>query len=671
MNVVYSYFGCMTRLLYVMVLVLPMMWSCGGSQRNADKQVEAAENQYQNYQLRALELIADADSSSFFRLLDSLKQLGTLDQTKLISLRRMQLLHMWYEAKGQLEEALNVADQVVAFSENRPQLKDLHIEALFNKGTISFKLSQYQSAIQSYFTARKLLVNPDSCELANYDYHLGMVYYRQKNFVKASDYFQKALSNYRYCKPSFVNSIKRQEIMSNIGLCYLNLQQPDSAEYWFSETRHYLLHLRVKRGTEQRTHRIALAVISGNLGVSYARQGKLEEAKKAIEREIEVNLLPENDRNHLVYSLNELCAVLYKQNRLGDMNRYLKMLDSLPELRVNNFPASQYYYHQVQYHIGVVNYPKAKMYIDSFLQMSERVRKEDRDLFRTDLTRSLRILESEFELKKAKQDALLGEERNLLTRYMLLAMILISMFAVWAWWIGRRKNAALRLLNQEKDRMLRVVAHDLRNPIAAIYSMSQLNQPNSGQEEWRLVQQASSGALDLIQEMLEFTDIQQAAKQKANELVSINQLCSDTYRLMQFRADEKGIKLIYEGLSQDYEVKIVAEHMHRAISNLLSNAIKFSERGKEVLFKVERNEKGILISIQDFGIGIPQSFRGNIFDSFTITRRRGTSGEAAFGLGLSIVKSIVEAHQGAVWYISAENMGSTFFIQLPASLLKN
>jgi signal transduction histidine kinase len=171
--------------------------------------------------------------------------------------------------------------------------------------------------------------------------------------------------------------------------------------------------------------------------------------------------------------------------------------------------------------------------------------------------------------------------------------------------------------------------------------------------------------------MLEFTDIQQATQQKANEWVSINQLCRDTYRLMQFRADEKGIKLVYEGLSQDYEVKLVAEHIRRAISNLLSNAIKFSEGGKEVFFKVERNEKGILISIQDFGIGIPQAYSANIFDSFTATRRRGTNGEAAFGLGLSIVKSIVEAHQGSVWYISAEGMGATFFIQLPASRLKN
>ncbi len=652
----------------IALLLSVFLLGCSETARNKPL-VEGVRLRYDSLQQIGLNLISARDSQQFIPFLDSANRLAAAEKSEFLEMRLLQLKQIYLEKFGRQEEAYAVVEQVVLATEDKPALREIQVEALYNKGNLAFQLGQYQTAFQAYFNARKLIADPDSCDLAYYDYSLGMVAYRQKNFRAALEFFQRADLNYAQCKVNYANNFRRQEIKSNIGLCYINLNQPDSAIYWYIQARNKLYHTRVKSEAEKRMHKIALAVVSGNIGVAYARQGELEKAKAAIQEEIRVNLLPGNDRGHLVYSVNELCEVLLQQQKLDEMYAYLRLLDSLPELRAANFPSYRFYHHLAQYHIRKGNNAYAVLFVDSFLQKYEVMRKEDRDLFRTDLDRSMRILESEYQLKQAKHAAEITGQRTTYFLLLLLGLVLLTGVFWYAWQVSRRSNQALTQLNREKDKMLRVVAHDLRNPIAAIYSLSELNLPEDAgsvlNEDWRLVRQASAGALDLIQEMLVATELKELHTQQGLEEVSINQLCSDTARLIQYRADEKQVKLKFIPLTADIIVKVAAERMRRAITNLLTNAIKFSTSGSTVCLQVERNEKGVLISVQDKGIGIPESYRDKIFQSFTSVRRNGTKGELAYGLGLSIVKEIVESQGGQIWYISTEGQGSTFYIQLP------
>jgi len=642
--------------------------SCG-EVRSPESISPADRARYNSLQQTGLNLISSQDSVHFWPFLDSVLELSQHESSEFLELRALQLKQMYLENAGQLEKALTITEAVIKRTEGQPALQEIHVEALFNKGDISFRLGQYQTAFEAYFIARKEIVAPDTCELGYYDYCLAMVAYRQKNFQSALELFKSAEKNYRRCGSSFTKKLKRQEINSNIGLCYMNLNQPDSALYWFGRARISLLHTRSHSESEKRIHKIGLAVISGNVGVAYARLGELDKAKAAIQSELEVNLLPGNDRGHLVYSINELCELLLKENKLDEMYAYLRLLDSLPELRTHRFPAYRFYNHKLQYHIRKGDNSLAILYADSFLQVYEGLRKEDRDLFRTDLGRSMRILETEYELKQAEQTASLASQRSAYVLLLFVSFLLLTLLFLYAWLAGRRNNRALTQLNQEKDKMLRVVAHDLRNPIAAIYSLSDLNltaNPTApAAKDWRLVEEACSGALELIQDMLIVTTLKDPRRDEKYTAVSINQLCSDTIRLIQYQADEKQISLSYEALEKDCLLQLAPERIRRAITNLLTNAIKFSTSGSTVTLQLELNEMGVLISVQDHGIGIPASYKDKIFQSFTSVRRAGTSGELAYGLGLSIVKEIVEAHQGKIWYISKEGEGSSFFIQLP------
>nr|MBP7261828.1 sensor histidine kinase [Bacteroidia bacterium] len=79
----------------------------------------------------------------------------------------------------------------------------------------------------------------------------------------------------------------------------------------------------------------------------------------------------------------------------------------------------------------------------------------------------------------------------------------------------------------------------------------------------------------------------------------------------------------------------------------------------------EAKENYLLLSVKDFGIGIPADMQPKIFDMFTSAKRSGTKGEKSFGLGLSIVKQFVTAHHGRVWVESEPGKGAIFFVELP------
>ncbi|RDC63635.1 Histidine kinase [Adhaeribacter pallidiroseus] len=106
----------------------------------------------------------------------------------------------------------------------------------------------------------------------------------------------------------------------------------------------------------------------------------------------------------------------------------------------------------------------------------------------------------------------------------------------------------------------------------------------------------------------------------------------------------------------------------QAINNLISNAIKFTNDNGQITVSIEEQAGFVIIQVADNGIGIPERFQKCLFDKFTKARRRGIRGEKTTGLGMSIIKLIVELHHGTIWFESEENKGSTFFVQVPMDI---
>ena len=130
--------------------------------------------------------------------------------------------------------------------------------------------------------------------------------------------------------------------------------------------------------------------------------------------------------------------------------------------------------------------------------------------------------------------------------------------------------------------------------------------------------------------------------------------------------DSKGLNIIFD---TDIEEKIIAcdpEKIERVVLNLISNAIKFSDKGDEIFIDIKDKNEFVKISVKDNGIGIEEKNLNTIFDRFKQVDKALSKNEGGTGIGLSLVKSIVELHGGRIYAESEVGKGSKFVVKLPS-----
>lgn len=227
---------------------------------------------------------------------------------------------------------------------------------------------------------------------------------------------------------------------------------------------------------------------------------------------------------------------------------------------------------------------------------------------------------------------------------------------------------ALEKSNQNYARLIKIVAHDLRNPIGGINALcSLLQEEDTTAEETRqyveLIRDSSKSCLHMISDLLKTDfDFKEAELQK--RAVDLPVFLDHAVALLTFRAAEKNQRLVLEDPSH-MVVNADPDKLLRVLNNLIVNAIKFSPEGETIRVNVKQSDSGVTISVEDHGLGIPKEAIPKLFDPFTTSKRPGTAGEQAFGLGLYISKQIVEAHGGKLWFETEEGSGTTFYIFLP------
>lgn len=267
---------------------------------------------------------------------------------------------------------------------------------------------------------------------------------------------------------------------------------------------------------------------------------------------------------------------------------------------------------------------------------------------------------------------------------------LIGLVAAW-----RAFQRQLRL-NEMKSNFVSSVSHELRAPIASVRLLAEslergkVSEPAKQNEYFRFIGQECRRLSSLIENVLDFSRIEQGRKQYEFEPTDLTALVRETVKLMRPYAEEKGVEVKSEmelGTSNtepptpNIELCVDGRAMQQALVNLIDNAIKHSPKGETVTVGMEiRNPKPEIRSadspltpqlstlnlyVSDHGPGIPASEREKIFERFYrlgSELRRETPG---VGIGLSIVRHVVEAHGGRVRVESEVGQGSRFTIELP------
>jgi signal transduction histidine kinase len=227
-------------------------------------------------------------------------------------------------------------------------------------------------------------------------------------------------------------------------------------------------------------------------------------------------------------------------------------------------------------------------------------------------------------------------------------------------------------LSQMKNEFVSNVSHELRTPLASIrvfgefLRMGRFDGPEKAREYGDYIETESRRLTQLINNILDFASIESGRKTYRFERCDVREVVCETLRTFEVRLRQTGFNVIVEGADTPLPpARIDTGAIAQSISNLLDNAVKYSNGHKDITVSLKREGGFIVISVRDQGIGIPRDEQKKIFDRF---HRVGTGlvhDVKGSGLGLSIVRHIVEAHHGRVTVESRPGEGSTFSIHLP------
>ncbi len=236
--------------------------------------------------------------------------------------------------------------------------------------------------------------------------------------------------------------------------------------------------------------------------------------------------------------------------------------------------------------------------------------------------------------------------------------------------LRRQYERALIESSQMKSDFVSSVSHELRTPLTSIlgFSSTILNDPNmdsATQREFvKIIYDESKRLSRLIENVLSISRIESRTISYNLEPVNINPLIEEVYHSQKILCESKGIKIKYDMENHPTKVNADRDAIKQTLLNLVGNAIKFSNKGGIVKMTLSTNGSFAELRIEDNGLGIPEKDLPRIFEKFYRVHRPGTEIEGT-GLGLPIVKEIVESHQGKIEVYSAEGKGTTFKILLP------
>lgn len=239
-----------------------------------------------------------------------------------------------------------------------------------------------------------------------------------------------------------------------------------------------------------------------------------------------------------------------------------------------------------------------------------------------------------------------------------------------------RVREALKLADRQKDDFLATLAHELRNPLAPLRTGLNLLQnvsgglPGQAAQVLGIMQRQLDHMVHLVDDLLDIARIRQGKILLRQESLSLQAVLEQALESMQSLHDAQGQVVVWDGVDPALHVTGDPTRLVQVVGNLLNNAAKYTPRGGRVTLRGgEATEPGmLLIEVADTGIGIPPGMLDHVFDRFAQVQQHLDRAQGGLGIGLSVVKGLVEMHGGRVAAESAgPGTGSLFRIWLPRS----
>lgn len=562
--------------------------------------------------------------------------------------------------------------------------------ALLSKGGTAFSLHNYNTSYEYYYRAIAFArQNLDVCKLKDYSYAVAMTLYSQQKYAESAKNFEQAFAEYSVCKDDKRDAWHMQEILNNTALCFTKLNKADSALFYYQQALSFIKTNVAAHVTGEDIQK-ANAVIYGNMGKVYFKNGQPDMAEQLFIRSINVNLQPFGDHKDAQLEQVQLARLYEQQHRLPQMHAVLMTLKN--EFAAERAESAHLEWLRLMSEYLELSKDKSAAfdYYKSYIAMRDSVNEVNKQAFQTDILQQLKDKDQQIQIDNLKHD----NQQNRIYLWVSILLIVMALTIIGSVYFnyrrGRKNIKLLSLLNQEageqkdkleftmselqksnagKDRILKAVAHDLRNPIGGIYMLARtlMEDYPHGEEEsnvLNMIEKSAQNSLQLINDLLEI-DMKEDTIQLKKHPVEVNDFARQVVAIMNLNADKKSqyIQLIL--LKTPLIVNLDKDKIERVLNNLLSNAIKFSPAGANIILELQKKDEAVVFIVKDKGIGIPLEMQPELFNTFTGAMRKGTAGERSFGLGLSICKQIVESHSGRIWISSIPGEGTDCFVELP------
>jgi len=292
------------------------------------------------------------------------------------------------------------------------------------------------------------------------------------------------------------------------------------------------------------------------------------------------------------------------------------------------------------------------------------------------------MLEKELQDLKLRQSELEIERKNLFIylSIIVLVLVLIALFILYRLVrlkVNTNKSLSekneqiqtqileLNALTTEKNEMIGIVAHDLKNPLTSALTISELLSSGKISEDQRehlsLLKKSLRKMNSLVAKILEIKVLESSSVKTNYSHVDVKQVTEQVISALRIQSDNKKIRIVTD--LDEVVASLDRSLIVQIIDNLLSNAIKFSNPNTKVQVTLKEEDRTIRFEIDDEGPGIMEEDKPKLFQKFQKLHARPTAGESSTGLGLSIVKKYVEAMKGEVWCESEFGKGARFIVE--------
>ncbi len=542
--------------------------------------------------------------------------------------------------------------------------------AYFDKG-------EFDNALQSLRSAQEINeISNDKLLAAETTEMMGLIYGEQQKYETSLEYHLKALEIVNELNPLVYKQVNKMkaDCYSNIGNIYQQLRNYDKALTYYKKCQP------LERVEDRGMTNIAIAGIfiaknDNKKALRYAKEG-LDSLRK------------HNSELGVLDACNTISEIYRREKNYNLALRYIG--EAIETARKSNRKATlrDYYSRTARIYRDMGNFEKAYDYQRLYMQMKDSVLNEE-------TAAKIEYLTTEHEHEKNEKDLKILTEYNALQKEeiqnknklfiatALIAVLLLALIGAALFYAKEKNRQNIRLrrqreeqrkLNQVKNKLFSIIAHDVKIPLHALNGLLTLFQYPLTQEELQEVisevQLSTKSLTDTLENLFQWASSQMQGIQVQPEQTDLHTIVKHNIDLLHEAARQKNIALQNE-VQQTTPIFADQNQIRLIVRNLLSNAIKFTPNGGMITIRANYQNEYLVLAVKDNGVGISEENLQKLFHKDNNFTTAGTNNELGTGLGLILCKEFAEANKGSIGCESKKGEGTTFFVKIPKEKTKN